>query len=119
MNIPSCFRYSTSVSPQDSNEGDLIKSSLPDTNDHKKPAWAKSEAVHDEAKDIAVINEEADLLDFIDKLDFEQYAEDLELKSLMSQVSNRIKTLTKEKRRDETRLQTILDVSIICIECFF
>mmetsp|Transcript_11773 Transcript_11773/g.25124 ORF Transcript_11773/g.25124 Transcript_11773/m.25124 type:complete len:321 (+) Transcript_11773:116-1078(+) len=98
-----------SASPQDANEGDLTNSSLHATNDDKKPVWAKSEVAHKESQEIAVINEEADLLDFVDNLDFEQYAEDLELKSLVSQLSNRIKTLRKEKKRDETRLQTILD----------
>lgn len=82
-----------------------------DSTDKKaeKPAWCQSEkqieTVHTKA------NDENAILDFIDQLNFEQYNEDLELQTLIGQVKDRIKSLEKEKRKDEKLLQACTDVS--------
>jgi hypothetical protein len=73
----------------------------------KKPAWCQSE-------EMAEIDDEANLLNFVNGLDFDEYNEDLELQSLMGQVKQRIQTLEREKRKEETKLQTCVDVSAIC-----
>ncbi len=83
----------------------------------KKPAWCQSEEANKAAEEIAEIKDEADLLDFVDNLDFDSYSQDLELQILMSQVKERIKTLTKEKKKDETKLQTCVDVSTVMTMC--
>lgn len=75
----------------------------------KKPAWCQSETDH-EATDM---DDEADLLEFANGLDFDEYSQDLELQSLMGQVKERIKKLERENKKDETKLQTCLDVSAI------
>ncbi|KAL3774028.1 hypothetical protein ACHAWO_002771 [Cyclotella atomus] len=80
-----------------------------DSTDKKaeKPAWCQSEkqieTVHTKA------NDENAILDFIDQLNFEQYNEDLELQTLIGQVKDRIKSLEKEKRKDEKLLQACTD----------
>ena len=88
-------------------------SSLKETASSVKPAWCQTEAENESAEEIAEINDEADLLDFVHDLDFDQYDQDLELQALIGQVKERIKKLQKEKKKDETTLQTCVDVSTI------
>jgi len=76
-----------------------------------KPAWCQSEAANESAQEMAEINDEADLLDFVHDLDFDQYDKDLELQALIGQVKERIKKLEREKKKDETTLQACVDVS--------
>ena len=76
-----------------------------------KPAWCQTEEANKSEELAANNNDEQALLDFVQDLDFEQYTEDLELQTLMSQVKSRIKSLQKEKKKDETRLQACVDVS--------
>ena len=80
-----------------------------------KPAWCQSEAANESAEAMAEINDEADLLDFVHDLDFDQYDQDLELQALMGQVKERIKRLQREKKKDETTLRTCVDVSTSCL----
>ena len=98
------------------------------TTSSMKPAWCQSEAANESAQEMAELNDEADLLDFVHDLDFDQYNQDLELKVLMGQVKDRIKKLQREKKKDENILQTCLDVSIVylslslsfcydCVDC--
>ena len=77
----------------------------------KKPAWCQSETDREAAEE----DEEINLLSFVDGLDFEQYTQDLELQTLMGQVKDRIKLLEREHKKDETKLQTCLDVSAVSI----
>jgi hypothetical protein len=81
-----------------------------------KPAWCQSEAANESAEAMAEINDEADLLDFVHDLDFDQYDQDLELQALMGQVKERIKRLQREKKKDETTLRTCVDVSTSFLE---
>eukprot|EP00985_Skeletonema_marinoi_P029807 scaffold29161_cov76-Skeletonema_marinoi.AAC.1 len=74
-----------------------------------KPAWCQSEAANESAEAMAEINDEADLLDFVHDLDFDQYDQDLELQALMGQVKECIKRLQREKKKDETTLRTCVD----------
>ena len=92
-------------------------SSLKETASSVKPAWCQTEAENESAEEIAEINDEADLLDFVHDLDFDQYDQDLELQALIGQVKERIKKLQQEKKKDETTLQTCVDVSTTT-ECF-
>lgn len=78
-----------------------------------KPAWCQSKEANESAEAMAEINDEADLLDFVQDLDFDQYDEDLELQALITQVKERIKKLQREKKKDETTLQLCVDVSLI------
>lgn len=107
------FQYDPSMNPADSTSDSSadVSEDTSITSEKKKPAWCQSEASHKISEEIAVVNDEADLLDFVDNLDFDQYAEDLELHTMMGQVEGRIKTLEKEKKKDETRLQSVCDVS--------
>ena len=82
-----------------------------DESSSMKPAWCQSKEAADTAQEMAEINEEADLLDFVHDLDFDQYNQDLELQVLLGQVKDRIKKLQREKKKDETTLQTCVDVS--------
>jgi len=75
----------------------------------KKPVWCQSETDREAAEE----DEEINLLSFVDGLDFEQYTQDLELQTLMGQVKDRIKLLEREHKKDETKLQTCLDVSAV------
>lgn len=72
-----------------------------------KPAWCQSEA----SREASEIDAEMNLLSFVESLDFDQYTQDLELQALIGQVKERIKTLEREKKKDETKLRTCLDVS--------
>ena len=94
-------------------------SSADETYSSMKPAWCQSEEAAESAQEMAEINDEADLLDFVHDLDFDQYDQDLELQVLMGQVKDRIKKLQREKKKDETTLQTCVDVSdyYICAMC--
>ena len=99
------------TSTQDPLEWDMddstVASSIASTtteSKRKKPAWCQSE-------EMAEIDDEANLLDFVNGLDFDQYNEDLELQSLMGQVKERIKLLERDNKKDETKLQTCVDVS--------
>eukprot|EP00574_Skeletonema_japonicum_P000297 CAMPEP_0201739226 /NCGR_PEP_ID=MMETSP0593-20130828/45668_1 /ASSEMBLY_ACC=CAM_ASM_000672 /TAXON_ID=267983 /ORGANISM="Skeletonema japonicum, Strain CCMP2506" /LENGTH=338 /DNA_ID=CAMNT_0048233481 /DNA_START=101 /DNA_END=1117 /DNA_ORIENTATION=+ len=74
-----------------------------------KPAWCQSEEANESAEAMAEINDEADLLDFVQDLDFDQYDQDLELQALMTQVKERIKKIQREKKKDETTLQLCVD----------
>lgn len=77
----------------------------------KKPAWCRSE-------EMAEMEDEANLLDFVSGLDFDAYNEDLELQSLMGQLKARIKKLKHEKKKQEIKLQTCVDVRQICFSFF-
>jgi hypothetical protein len=78
-----------------------------------KPAWCQSEA----SREASEIDAEMNLLSFVESLDFDQYTQDLELQALIGQVKERIKTLEREKKKDETKLRTCLDVSSSLQSC--
>lgn len=82
-----------------------------DESSSMKPAWCQSKEAADTAQEMAEINEEFDLLDFAHELDFDSYEKDIELQVLLGQVKDRIKKLQREKKKDETKLQTCVDVS--------
>lgn len=77
----------------------------------QKPAWCHTEDAYKIAENHAKEADEMALLNFVENLNFDQYNEDLELQTLMSQVKERIKCLQNEKKKDETRLQACVDVS--------
>ena len=81
----------------------------PTASDNKKskPAWCQSEATHEALE----MDAETNLLSFVEGLDFDQYTQDLELQALIGQLTERIKTLERENKKDQTKLQTCLDVS--------
>jgi len=74
-----------------------------------KPVWAMTEDAAQVATKEAESKEEDELLSFVENLDFDQYSHDMELKILMDQVKERIRTLQKEKNVDEARLQAVMD----------
>ena len=76
----------------------------------KRPAWCKSEN-EGNTSDNTEVHDEHDLLDFIQQLNFDRFNQDLELQTLIGQVKNRIKSLEKEKRKDDKMLQACTDVS--------
>ncbi|KAL7537650.1 hypothetical protein ACHAXR_008001 [Thalassiosira sp. AJA248-18] len=78
-------------------------------NKKRKPAWCQSETAHETSEEMAELDDEVNLMDFVNGLDFDQYTEDLELQTLMGQVKERIKKLEQENKKDETKLQTCLD----------
>lgn len=84
-------------------------SAAPIASDNKKtkPAWCQSEATHEASE----MDAETNLLSFVEGLDFDQYTQDLELQALIGQLKERINTLERENKKDQTKLQTCLDVS--------
>jgi hypothetical protein len=107
----------SSTNEKDSDDGPAASSataSKQSENEKKKPAWCQSETAHEAAE----IDSEANLLSFVNGLDFEQYTHDLELQTLMDQLRKRIKMLELEKKKDETKLKTCLDVSTGVINIF-
>ena len=96
----------TIIDDDDSTVASTVASTVSD-NKRKKPAWCQSET----DREAAEIDDEINLLSFVEGLDFDQYTQDLELQSLMGQVKERIKLLEREHKKDETKLQTCLDVS--------
>ncbi len=78
----------------------------------KKPAWCQSETAHEASE----LDNEVNLLTFVHDLDFEQYTQDLELQTLMAQLRKRINMLQLEKKKDETKLKTCLDVSAVIVQ---
>ena len=99
------------VSDDDSTVASTIASTIShcSSSKRKKPAWCQSETDREAAEE----DEDINLLSFVDGLDFEQYTQDLELQTLMGQVKDRIKLLEREHKKDETKLQTCLDVSAV------
>lgn len=99
---------STQDPPEKDADDATVASSIASTESkRKKPAWCQSE-------EAAEVEDESNLLDFVNGLDFEQYNEDLELQSLMGQVRERIKKLERENKKDENKLQTCIDVRGRC-----
>lgn len=78
-----------------------------------RPVWAMTEAAANTADEQKHICEEENLLSFVENLDFDKYTDDIELQMLMEQVKSRIQCLEKEKRKDESRLRVVADVSSI------
>ncbi len=68
-------------------------------NENRKPVWALTESVAQEAETNIKKEEEDILLQFAEELDFERDYEDLELNNLMKKVRDRIRKLSKEKKR--------------------
>lgn len=116
---------STTIIDDDSTVASTVASTVSGNNNNKrkKPAWCQSET----DREAAEIDDEINLLSFVEGLDFDQYTQDLELQSLMGQVKERIKLLEREHKKDETKLQTCLDVSTtsfrsvqcMCVVCTF
>ena len=100
---------STTIIDDDSTVASTVASTVSGNNNNKrkKPVWCQSET----DREAAEIDDEINLLSFVEGLDFDQYTQDLELQSLMGQVKERIKLLEREHKKDETKLQTCLDVS--------
>jgi len=76
-----------------------------------RPAWSLTETEANDVHDCLEAQEEEELMDFVEDLDFEQFYDDMELNVLMSQLKNRIHMLEKEKTTEESWLQTVVDVS--------
>lgn len=101
--------------------GEATSSPSPKTDEARskveRPAWCRPEATQSEAEEHA--DDENALLDYIDQLNFDQYNEDLELQTLIGQVKDRIKSLEKDKRKDEKMLKACTDVSAIALCILF
>jgi hypothetical protein len=72
-----------------------------------KPAWCRSETTQEASE----LDAETNLLSFVDGLDFDKYTQDLELQAIIGQLKERIKTLERENKKDQNKLQICLDVS--------
>lgn len=73
-----------------------------------RPVWSLTESEVEDANDCMKAEEEEELIEFVDGLDFEQYFGDMELKVLMTQVKDRINQLEKQKHYDQSHLDTVL-----------
>jgi len=69
----------------------------------KRPAWAVSEAAAERAAELRQQNEEDDLLNFAQGLDYERYIGDVEVQLMMDRLRRRITELEKEVAADELR----------------
>ncbi|KAL3810508.1 hypothetical protein ACHAXA_005650 [Cyclostephanos tholiformis] len=103
---PDIFREEQILALSSSNAS---SSALPTTSGKKKmkPAWCQSE----KKQEASELDTETNLLSFVEGLDFDQYAQDLELQVLIGQIKQRIKTLEREKKKDQNLLQTCINVS--------
>ncbi|KAL7549842.1 hypothetical protein ACHAWF_013102 [Thalassiosira exigua] len=101
----------STLADQDTDDSTIESSVGSTTTESKreKPAWCQSESEHEASEEMASVNDEINLLNFVNDLDFDQYTQDLELQTLMGQVKARIKRLECENNKDETKLQTCLD----------
>lgn len=73
-----------------------------------RPAWSLTEADAINTNEYIKGEEEEDILNFVDRLDFEQYFDDMELKVLVTQLKDRIHQLEKQKKHDHVLLNTVL-----------
>jgi hypothetical protein len=77
-----------------------------------RPAWSLTETKANEFQECMAAEEEQELMGFVENLNFQSFFDDMELKILMSQVKDRIRALEKDKNVDESRLRTVMDVSV-------
>lgn len=75
-----------------------------------RPAWSLTEADADNVSKSMNIQEEQELMNYVDDLDFESFYGDMELKVLMGQVKDRIRVLEREKNVDESKLRAVMEV---------
>ncbi len=73
-----------------------------------RPAWSLTEADAINTNEYIKEEEEEDIMNFVDRLDIEQYFDDMELKVLMTQLKDRIHQLEKQKKHDDVLLKTVL-----------
>jgi len=73
----------------------------------KKPAWALTEEKATKQEDDDLFEEEEDLLDFAEGLDFDRYADDMELRILMDKVKDRIGELESENISEERIMELL------------
>ena len=73
------------------------------------PAWALTESEAKEVEDFMEEEEEEELLDFASGLDFEKYADDLEVKVLIDQIKERVDILESEKLQDDKALRDLIN----------
>lgn len=73
-----------------------------------RPVWSLTECEAKNVNEIIEAEEEEELMDFVDGLDFDQYFHDMELKVLMTQVKDRVRHLEKQKSSDASLLNTVL-----------
>lgn len=78
-----------------------------------RPLWSLTESQVMNVDEKMKADEEDDLINFVDGLeDFEQYFDDMELKVLMTQVKDRIQQLEKNKKNDQSFLNSVLQSEI-------
>ena len=108
---PSAHRDTLDKDPMPAISASNASSTAAPSADNKKtkPAWCQSEATREASE----MDAEANLLSFVEGLDFDQYTQDLELRALMGQLKERIKVLERENKKNQTKLQACLDVSPI------
>jgi len=75
-----------------------------------RPAWSLTEADADYVSKSMNIQEEQELMNYVDDLDFESLYGDMELKVLMGQVKDRIRVLETGKKIDESKLRAVMEV---------
>ena len=75
-----------------------------------RPAWSLTESDADHVSKSLDAQEERDLMNYVDDLDFESFYDDMELKVLMGQVKDRIRVIEREKNVDESKLRVVMEV---------
>lgn len=91
-----------------SNKADakVSSKSSPSKASAKMPAWALTEKIAEEkalAAEERELNDEEGLLDFAAGLDYERFIEDVEVKTIMSKLAQRIAQLEREVKEDGDR----------------
>lgn len=84
--------------------------SKPQTQD--KPTWAMTKEETEGIEEYLQMKEETDLLEFVDGLNFQHFYDDLELNVLMAQVKDRIHNLEKDTKKKQSKLHTVIEVSL-------
>ena len=106
-NIDNCSIDDDNNSHHNMNEplGDAISGEK-----RSRPAWSLTEADADNVTKSMNIQEEQELMNYVDDLDFESFYGDMELKVLMGQVKDRIRVLERDKNIDESKLRAVMEV---------
>jgi hypothetical protein len=89
---------SDELSDNKSKEVNKFKSKL-----KNRPAWALMSEEADRISEEKQENEEKDLLEFVESLDFKKYARDVEVQCMIEKIKSRILSLEKDIRLDEER----------------
>ena len=100
----------------------------------QRPAWALTEQIAEKQSEDKDINDEDDLLSFVEGLDYKKCIDDIEIQTIMKRLKSRIVELEKEvaqdtmreedaevraKKREMLTMMVSIKRNFTCIDIFF